>query len=70
MNNSIYLHRDELAKIANFLDAFSTSPDTAVEITSDTSSGIGAIVSAKVHNVVIKDLAVNVELIISSVENW
>lgn len=44
---SIYLHRDDLETILQFLKAF---PDAnTVEVTSDNSSGIGSIINAIIH---------------------
>ena len=42
--NEVYLHRDDLKTIMQFMDAF---PDRdLVLITNDTSSGIGAVIKA------------------------
>lgn len=44
---SIYLHRDDLTTIQQFLDSFPEA--NQVEITADMSSGIGAIIDATIH---------------------
>ena len=44
---SIYLHKDDLETILQFLKAF---PDAhTVEVTCDNSSGIGSIINAIIH---------------------
>lgn len=66
--SSIYLHRDDLATIKQFMDAF---PDChTVEVTADTSSGIGAIVNATLHAVDVNGMRVNVTKSIVDETSW
>jgi hypothetical protein len=65
--NRVYLHKDDLVTIMQFMDAFEES---VVEITSDTSSGIGAITTARLTHVNLNGNTVNVEKIISDEKDW
>ena len=65
--NRVYLHRDDLVTIMQFMDAFEQS---VVEITSDTSSGIGASTTARLTHVNLNGNTVNVEKVISGEEDW
>lgn len=65
--DKIYLNRDNLFQLIKFLDAFKSD---AVEVTSDTRSGIGAIVIAKINNVPLNETLVNVEKVISDESDW
>lgn len=66
--NSIYLHKDDLQLIAEFMNAFPES--TVVEVQSDTSSGIGAIVTATLHHVDVNGIKVSVTRTISDESSW
>lgn len=66
--NSIYLHREDLKSIKDFMALF-PSHDT-VEITSDTSSGIGAIIQAHLHGVTVTDQVVTVTKTIVDESSW
>lgn len=65
--NKIYLHREDLEQIMKFLEAFKSD---LVEITSETTSGIGAIITAKINEVVLNDTVVSVEKVISDENDW
>jgi hypothetical protein len=66
--NSIYLHRDDLKTILQFLDSF---PDRdVVEVTSDTSSGIGAIIKASVIGSTVNGHVVTVTKDIVDESSW
>ena len=65
--NKIHLHREDLVEIRKFLDAFKS--DTA-EVTSENSSGIGSIITAKINEVIVNNTPVNVERIISDENDW
>lgn len=65
----MYLSRDDLKDILEFLNNFPSNE--VVEVNSDSSSGIGSIVTATVHNVHMNGLEdVSVTKEISGVENW
>lgn len=66
--NSIYLHRDDLMTIIQFMDRFPGAE--IVEVTSDTSSGIGAIIDAHLHHVDVHGLEVKVTKNIVNEESW
>ena len=51
---SIYLHRDDVETILQFLKAFPEA--RTVEVTCDDSSGIGSIINATVHHVVVNGM--------------
>lgn len=66
--DSIYLHRDDLKTILQFLDSF---PDRdVVEVTSDTSSGIGAIIKASVIGSTVNGHTVTVTKDIVDESSW
>lgn len=66
--DSIYLHRDDLKTILQFLDSF---PDRdVVEVTSDTSSGIGAIIKASVIGSTVNGHVVTVTKDIVDESSW
>ena len=66
--DTIYLHRDDLQTILQFLDAF---PDRdVVEVTSDTSSGIGAIIKASVIGATVNGHVVTVTKDIVDESSW
>lgn len=65
---SIYLHRDDLQTIQQFLDAFPEAQQ--VEVTVDTSSGIGAIIDATIHGVDLNGLRVSVSKNIVDETSW
>jgi hypothetical protein len=65
---SIYLHRDDLQSILQFMDAFSDSH--TVEITSDNSSGIGTIVDAHLHAVDMNGMKVTVTKNLVDENSW
>ena len=66
--NSIYLHRDDLQDILNFMNRF---PDVEmVEVTSDTSSGIGSITKAHLHHVDLNGLHVEITKTIVDETSW
>ena len=63
----MYLHRDDLLSIIEFIDKFDVD---VVDIEVDSSSGIGSIVTATINNVSINGTEVSVSKEISGVENW
>lgn len=64
----MYLHRDDLKEIQKFLDAFPDS-DT-VEVICDSSSGIGSIITATIHNADWNGLKLNVSKTIVDESSW
>jgi hypothetical protein len=66
--NEIYLHRDDLESILKFLNTF---PDKdIVLITSDTSSGIGALIKASVIGATVNGNIVTVTKDIVDESSW
>jgi len=66
--DTIYLHRDDLQTILQFLDTF---PDRdVVEVTSDTSSGIGALIKASVIGATVNGHVVTVTKDIVDESSW
>lgn len=66
--NEVYLHRDDLKTILQFLDTF---PDKdVVLITSDTSSGIGALIKAHVIGTMVNGHVVTVTKDIVDESSW
>lgn len=66
--DSIYLHRDDLKTILQFLDSF---PDRdVVEVTSDTSSGIGALIKASIIGATVNGHVVTVTKDIVDESSW
>lgn len=66
--SSIYLHRDDLEAIQQFLAAFPEAHQ--VEVTADVSSGIGAIVNATIHGVDLNGQRVSVTKNIVDETSW
>ena len=65
---SIYLHRDDLQEILNFMNAF---PDAStVELTADNSSGIGTLINAHIHHVDLNGMRVTVTKEIVDESSW
>lgn len=66
--NEIYFHRDDLNNILNFFDSF---PDKEVIlVTSDTSSGIGAVMKAHVIGTIVHGHVVTVIKDIVDETSW
>lgn len=65
--NKIYLHREDLEQMIKFLDAFKSDQ---LEITSESTSGIGAIITAKITEINLNGMEVNVEKVISNENHW
>ena len=66
--NEIYLHRDDLETILQFLDSF---PDRdIVLVTSDNSSGIGSIIKASIFGATVNGNVVTVTKDIADESNW
>lgn len=66
--DTIYLHRDDLETIAQFLNSF---PDRdIVEITSDNSSGIGYLIKASVIGATVNGHIVKVTKDIVDESSW
>ena len=63
----MYLHRDDLMSILEFIDKFGV--DT-VNVEVDNSSGIGSTVTATIENVLVNGTEVSVSKEIAGVENW
>lgn len=66
---SIYLHRDSLETIIQFIDAVNPKHST-VEIICDHSSGIGSTIMAKIRGHDMNGMIVNIEREIVSEEDW
>jgi Holliday junction resolvase len=64
----IYLHRDELKTILEFMDSFSESDTVLVK--ADNSSGIGSFITATLIGVKINGHQVGVTKTISDESNW
>lgn len=66
--NSVYLHRDDIETLKQL---FAELPDQhTVEITSDTSSGIGSVIEATFHGVKVFGKPSKVTFTIADEENW
>lgn len=66
--DSVYLHRDDIETLRQLFEEF---PDQhTVEITSDTSSGIGAVIEATFHGVKVFGKPSKVTFTIANEENW
>lgn len=65
---SIYLHRDDIQTIQQFLTAFPEAHQ--VEITSDISSGIGAIIDATIHGAEVNGQKVSITRNIVDETSW
>ena len=64
----IYLHRDDLVAIQEFMEAF---PETEiVELNADSSSGIGTILTATLNSVVVNKTIVSVSKTIVDESSW
>lgn len=66
--NSVYLTREDLETLKQLFAQF---PDHhTVEVTSDSSSGIGSIVEAVFHNVKIFGKEANIKFTIADEKDW
>lgn len=65
--NKIYLHKEDLQAIKQFMDAFESE---RVEVTSENSSGIGSVVKATIPSIEVKGILVNVTRVISDENDW
>lgn len=65
--NKIYLHKEDIKAIEQFMDAFDSN---SVEVTSENSSGIGAVVKATIPSIEVKGITVNVTRVISDENDW
>ena len=66
--SSIFLHKDDIATLQQFLAAFPEAHN--VEVTSDTSSGIGSIIKATLHHVDLNGLKVAVTKTLVDETSW
>lgn len=66
--DTIYLHKDDLQTILQFLEAFPERD--VVELTSDTSSGIGALIKASVIGATVNGHVVTVTKDIVDESSW
>ena len=66
--SSIYLHKDDIETLKQFLAAFPEAHN--VEVTSDTSSGIGAIIKATIHHAEVNGLKVSVTKTLVDETSW
>ena len=66
--DTIYLHRDDLQTILQFLEAFPERD--VVELTSDTSSGIGALIKASIIGATVNGHVVTVTKDIVDESSW
>lgn len=64
----IYLHRDDLVAIQEFMEAFPESE--IVELNADNSSGIGTILTATLNSVVVNKTIVNVSKTLVDESSW
>ncbi len=64
----MYLHIEDLEAIMDFMKKFEGAE--IVEVEADSSSGIGTIVTARLHHVEVNGERVTVSKVISDVENW
>ena len=64
----MYLHKDDLETIRQFMASFPDCPN--VELTCDTSSGIGAIINATLHHVDLNGQVVSVTKNIVDETSW
>lgn len=69
MQNKVYLHKDDLETLIQFLKAFPNGTDI-VEITSDNSSGIGSIITAKINGIALNGMVVDVTKTIVDESSW
>jgi hypothetical protein len=69
MLNSIYLHKDDLETLLQFINAFPTGTDI-VEVISDNSSGIGSIITAKISGIALNGMVVDVTKTIVDESSW
>lgn len=65
--NKIYLHKKDLHAIIDFMGTFDQQ---TVEISYNTSSGIGAVVEATLRSVEVKGTRVNVNIVICDESDW
>lgn len=63
----MYLHKDDLETILQFMDAFE---HTKVEIIADSSSGIGTYTEARLHGVQLNGQTVTVSKTIADESSW
>lgn len=66
--NSVYLHKDDIQSIVQFMAAFPGCD--IVEVTSDTSSGIGAITEVHAHHVDVNGMKVKVSKTLVDESSW
>lgn len=66
--DTIYLHKDDLKTILQFLEAFPERD--VVELTSDTSSGIGALIKASIIGATVNGHVVTVTKDIVDESSW
>jgi hypothetical protein len=64
----MYLHIEDLEAIMDFMKKFEGAE--IVEVTCDSSSGIGSVVTATLNHISINGEIVSVSKVISDVENW
>jgi hypothetical protein len=69
MLNSIYLHKDDLETLLQFLKAFPNGTDV-VEVISDNSSGIGSIVTATIRGIALNGTVVDVTKTLVDESSW
>ena len=69
MLNKVYLHRDDLETLLQFLKAFPNGTDV-VEVISDNSSGIGSIVTATIKGIALNGTIVDVTKTLVDESSW
>lgn len=69
MINSVYLHKEDIQTLLDFMEAFPTSSNI-VEVTSDSSSGIGAVVTARLHGVDMNGHLVTISKTLVDESSW
>jgi hypothetical protein len=69
MLNSVYLHKDDLESLLQFLKAFPNGTDV-VEVISDNSSGIGSIITATIKGIALNGTIVDVTKTLVDESSW
>lgn len=64
----MYLQKDDLNDILKFMDAFPEK--VTVEVTCDSSSGIGSTIHAHLHDVKLHGMNLTITKEIGDVKNW
>ena len=68
MSGSVYLHKDDLVTMLQFLDAFPES--SQLELTYDNSSGIGTTIEVHIHGINFNGQIVTIKRTIVNEADW